>query len=362
LLARIYEIDGNWPKARELFEALFTREGGQNPAFLAHFIRSLLRHEDAAGAAAWLGRLEAVEKEMKTPLTVELKARLLAKQGRKADAAGLLKEFARDGWKANPVVLRNVGFLLAELSIDDAEELLKQYATADAKNPHAVFALAQYLARRERVGEALAICGAAGGAVGPEAVAVYTVGMIRVGRAKGDDLARAEQIIQDALRRKPESLDIQVSLADLRDAQGRYDDAKQIYRAVIGRNPRHQMALNNLAWLLALHEGNGQEALKLIDTAIDAAGPVPNLLDTRGVVRLAAGQGEQAVGDLSEAVAQAPVATHYYHLAQAHHLAGRNQEAQRALRQAQEQGLKKEDLHALEWARYDGFTRELGVQ
>ena len=47
------------------------------------------------------------------------------------------------------------------------------------------------------------------------------------------------------------------------------------------------MALNNLAWLLALQHKNGTEALKFINRAIDLAGPVAELFDTRAIVHLA---------------------------------------------------------------------------
>ena len=48
------------------------------------------------------------------------------------------------------------------------------------------------------------------------------------------------------------------------------------------------------------------------------AGPHPELLDTRATVHLAARRAEEALRDLRQAVAEAPAAAKYLHLAQAH--------------------------------------------
>jgi len=63
---------------------------------------------------------------------------------------------------------------------------------------------------------------------------------------------------------------------------------------------------NNLAFLLALEGDSHEEALKLIQAAIDEAGPHPALLDTRGVVHLTGGNADLAIKDLLQVVAQAP--------------------------------------------------------
>ena len=96
-------------------------------------------------------------------------------------------------------------------------------------------------------------------------------------------------------------------------AQERYADAQTLYRKVLAADPKNVMAANNLAVLLALHQ-KAPEAVELSRQAIDHAGPLAPLLDTRGTAYLSAGQTEHAVGDLEEAVAQQPSAPRYYHL------------------------------------------------
>jgi len=99
--------------------------------------------------------------------------------------------------------------------------------------------------------------------------------------------------------------------------------------------------LNNLAWLLALKEGNGDEALKHVQSAIDLRGPMPKLLDTRGIIYVKLGKHKEAVDDLEEVVAQAPSAVSYFHLAQA--FSATNQHAAAAaFQEARNRGLDRE--------------------
>lgn len=370
LLAQLYELDGNWPKAFERFLGVLSGRGGSNPRYLAHFVRSLLRNDDLAGAATWLARLEAHEnnnpmRKGKSPLVAELRARLLVKQGRSGQAAELLRTYAEETFKDknNPVILQTVGMLMSELKLNrDAEVLLRQYvAVAEMKTPASVLVLAEFLARQKRAGEALAICSTALGKVNAELVARMAVGVVRLAEPNAAQIAEAESIVAKAAQNMPESLDIPISMADLRDAQGKYDDAKAMYRKLIEKSSRNTLAMNNLAWLLALQEGNYQEALKFVNQAREIRGPEGNLLDTRAVVLLLAGRAAEAIVDLNAAIAQEPLPERYFHLAQAQMKAGNTVEARRALRKAQELNLSKEiNLHRLEWKSYDELMGQIG--
>jgi cellulose synthase operon protein C len=99
-------------------------------------------------------------------------------------------------------------------------------------------------------------------------------------------------------------------------------------------------ALNNLAWLLALRDqGKTQEALKLIDRAIEIQGPVPSLLGTRSVVLIRAGQFDRALTDLDRArIADPRMSTLALHQAWAYRAEGKTDEARRAFQHAKELG------------------------
>ena len=83
------------------------------------------------------------------------------------------------------------------------------------------------------------------------------------------------------------------------------------------------MALNNLAWLLAVALGKGAEAEPLIDRAVEVLGPIPALRDTGGIIRLTMDSTAAAVEDLEEATLVDPSAVGYFHLARAHQAAGK---------------------------------------
>ena len=82
-------------------------------------------------------------------------------------------------------------------------------------------------------------------------------------------------------KKNPESPSLPFHLAYVRDLQGRFGEAETLYRLAIRRGRFKATSLNNLAMLLALQKGRGAEALPLINSAIEVAGPRFDLLDTR---------------------------------------------------------------------------------
>ena len=369
LLCRLYELDGDWPAANERYLGLLARPGGDDPFYIAHYARTLLRRKDAPAAEVWLTRLEQKDKD--APAVIELKARLRVLQGSKAEAATLLKNYAKEAYakQKDPRILRGTGAVLSDLGLmDDAEVILRQYVAAvEMKTPAAVLDLAEFLAQhRSQVAAALEICLGAltKTKVDPEQVARVAVAVVRLGdqAATPAHFVEAERIIQLASAAKSQSVDIQVSLADLRDAQGRYDEAKAMYREILRREPRAILAMNNLAWLLALHEKKPDEALALLDEAVKIQGPEGNLLDTRGVIRLAAGDPGRAIQDLTQALIEERTPERHFHLAQAYHKSGKVREAALEMRKARELELAKTTryLHKLEWAEYDALNKVLG--
>lgn len=361
ILARLYELDGDWLNAKNRFESLLTKPSGRNPQFFAHYIRGLLKRDDLSNATLWFNKLAAIEQNRLSPFVVEMKARILAKEGNKPEAANQLKTFAAEKYKEkpNPNIWRDVGRLLAELKLTaDAEVMLRQYVKeVEMKSPSAVLILAEFLAREDRVADAIRLCSQSLKTAGPELSALIAASAVRLGQASPADFVAAGAVIDDAIRQMPKSLDLQVSLAELRDAQGRYNDAIEGYRNILIRDPKNDIALNNLAWLLTLHAGKPAEALELIDRAISSVGAQPNLLDTRGVILMALGRNDEAITALADAAAQARTPEVYYHLALAQHKAGQRTEAARTIRQAREVGFSKKYLHPLEIKDYDEFVK-----
>jgi tetratricopeptide (TPR) repeat protein len=360
LLAQLYEADGDWAKARARLLGLVTGKGGTNAEYLAHYIRALLRHDETADARRWLGQLQKAEPG--GPRAVELEARVLAKEGQGREAARLVAEYAHKqaAEKKNPALVVAAAALLDELGeTAEAEALYREFAAGG--QPDGALILARFLARHDRLGEALAQCERVGDRAPPEQVAGTMAMALRAGRSTPADVERVKAWLDAAVRRKPDSPTLLLAQADLSDVRGDYAAAEQIYRSLIARNPRNALAMNNLAWLLAVRDGKGDEAVELIDRAIDVIGPAADLLDTRASVLLVRGEYDQAVKDLEHALAQGPTGSRYFHLAQAHSRRRDRPGAQAAWRRAGELTPKLTEamLHPLERAEFQRLQEEL---
>ena len=126
------------------------------------------------------------------------------------------------------------------------------------------------------------------------------------------------------------------------------------------------MSYNNLAWLMALKDGEGKGALVDINRAIDLVGPQPDFLDTRGVIHLGLNQTRDAITDLESAVKTAPSPSKFFHLAQAYFQDNNKEKAKQCLREAKARGLDRNrigpgGLHALEESAYQKLLSELGL-
>ena len=146
------------------------------------------------------------------------------------------------------------------------------------------------------------------------------------------------RLVRRGLKKHPNSSNLIVGLGNLRELQGRYDEAELLYRRGIAQGRGSEIALNNLAWLMALQRRNLPEALDLINRVIGARGPLSELLDTRGGVYLASGDSQNAIKDFEEAVAQNPTSPKYFHLAQAYLKAGNKTAAAQVAEECESKG------------------------
>jgi Tfp pilus assembly protein PilF len=321
LLARLYEADGAWPKARERFRDLLA-EQGKNSVILAQYIRGLIRQDELTDAERGIDQLAQLERERNVERgkfgSLELRAQLLNASGKD----------------------------------DLAYEALKAHVTRTDARPEDVLQLAKFLGLRGRVDEALDLCEKAWRDCPPLIVGAASLGVVRDGKAQDSACARVDGWLRQALSKDQDNLALRLYLADLSDLRGRFADAEAGYRQVLERDERNVIALNNLAWLLAFHAEPPADALAMIERSIQVQGPRAELLDTRGVVQLALGKTEAAVADFVTATADAPTPTRLFHLARAHQRGNNREAALTALRRAQTAGLKPEQLHPLERQMY----------
>ena len=171
------------------------------------------------------------------------------------------------------------------------------------------------------------------------------------------------EVVEAFLRKKisdqPDKLILRLHLADLQDLLGRYDEVEKLCREVLERDPNNLPALNNLAWMLAQRKTHPDEALKLINRAIETHGPRPELLDTRAVVYITLGRSEPALADLNHATRDAPTAAKFFNLARADYLTRDTKSALQALNQASALGLDEQRMHPAEREVYRQVTAEL---
>lgn len=183
------------------------------------------------------------------------------------------------------------------------------------------------------------------------------------------DQAKAEQYLEDVLREKPDSVvawsslagatkdpagriaiyqrglkanpgnvELSMLMATEYEQAGRYDDALQLYEAVVKAQPTYEPGLNNLAALLLdrrTDKASHARALELAKGLSKTDNPA--MLDTLGWAHYRVGEYAEAVGVLERVVAKAgqfPIFR--YHLGMAYLGAGNPVGAKQELRQAVE--------------------------
>src|SRR5262249_39612933 len=149
---------------------------------------------------------------------------------------------------------------------------------------------------------------------------------------------QVEAWVVEAIQKRPDAVLLASKLGVIQIRLGRFDEAERVLRRLLAGHPDNTDVLNNLAWLLALREpARATEALELINHAIDVAGAVPSLVDTRSVVQIRAGQLDQAIVELDRARAMDPRNPSLaLHLAWAYQGQGRLDEARKAFQQARD--------------------------
>lgn len=364
-LAQLYEAVGDWPKARERMLGLLA-ERGDDAGYLTYFTRGLVRRGAFDEAKPWLLRLEAVRPEALQ--TLELRCRVLKAEGRGREAAEVLK-----GYASKPGAdLERAGSLLEELEdAAAAESVFRRLADAPGQ-PENRLVLAAFLARHDRLPEALDLCEAARGSCPTESVAVVSVAALSAARwheAPGRRMAvqysapwddkqgrRVEAWLEEVVAKDTRQNAVRSALAALRSLQGRYADAEALYRDILRDNPDDPLASNNLAWLLAMSKDRSRQALDLLTHAEELTGPLPELMETRAVVHLSRDEAEPAVSLLEEVIAENPGPVAYFHLARAYRMAGHRDEALEALSKARDLGLRPARLHPQERAILEQMT------
>ncbi|HEX7446071.1 MAG TPA: tetratricopeptide repeat protein [Pirellulales bacterium] len=349
LLARLYEAQGQWSKAREQLELLADRDRAE-PAHLAAFADHLLRTSQKQPstikkAAELVDRLAALEPETSHFRTLSLRVRLLAEQGETEQAPALVEAFLAGQPQLSPPqradLLGRVARLYASLDLTDPAEAA--YRQAFAAQPTAYVPLAIWLARHGRAHEGIELCLAARDTEVRVAVALAAV--ITVGTVEAEDRRRAEPLIAAALADHPDDRLLLFGASAMHAMQGNNEEAVRLLRQMLALDPKNVASLNNMALLLSQRPDTRREALEYIERALQIGGMQAELLDTKGWVLLQQQEVDEAASLFKDALALSPTsARHRFHLALSLQYLGKTDDARQAFEEARQSNLAAELL------------------
>ena len=145
------------------------------------------------------------------------------------------------------------------------------------------------------------------------------------------DTAGAEQVLRTWLNANPKDLPGTVALASLLHQSDRKQDAIKAYEQIIGIEPDHVMALNNLAWLY--HEVGDDRSVPTARKALSLAPDRGEVADTLGWILVNEGRIDEGLVHLHEAALRLPkLPDIQYHIGAALAKLGRNSEARTRLK------------------------------
>jgi tetratricopeptide (TPR) repeat protein len=143
---------------------------------------------------------------------------------------------------------------------------------------------------------------------------------LRIGetyRRKGDDVG-AVSVLQKAREALPDNITVMSTLALTLDHAGRWNEARQVYEGTLKLDPNQGIALNNLAFLIAEHNGDLDDALTKASRAKQLLPNTYEVADTLGWIYLKKNLSDNAIDIFKDLVVKAPnQATFHYHLAMA---------------------------------------------
>ena len=392
LLARLYEISGDWPRAQGEYRELNLRTKNtrdmetlnRRPFYLGQFVNGLLRNhkanddQDLVEAEDLVDELKQIQPDQLHTLVLQIE---IARARNQMDKAMDLIQTSASRSDFAPLTIKTLAELAEKLGhFDVAERLYRRYDTV-AKTRDSKDVLAKFLSRRGHLKDALDLFEPLWANPHDAEIAAGTcipLILSTSGPFDAEQFDRVTRSLEQAIKQKTNSALLLAGLGNCRERQEFYDEAKRLYESVIKQSSPNAVespntkgliaaSYNNLAWLLALRDHREKDALVDINNAIKLVGPLPDFLDTRGVIYLRLKQTAEAIKDLQTAVEADPSPAKSFHLAQAYLQANNKEKARQCLgdatqKQLEQLGSGPGGLHPLEQAAYQKVLSELGSQ
>ncbi len=337
-----------------------------DPKVLRFGIKHLLESGDEKETLRhWFARLE--KKVPDDFSTINLKARLLVAEGKSSEAISALEAWITPQTEIpdrKRETIRLEQIVLTLTSLAEQQDGLGLPRSADAlaaaadrhlaelirRKPERMTWKLRFLTVRWRLDEAWKLVPEAWKSAPAVDVASGLVPLLQKSREDQRQYENLRGPLEAALQNQPDSLDLKILAATIAQLCEEYDAAIRLYRSAVERKSNSITARNELAVLLTLHgmEDQATEALGLIDGAIEQAGPAHFLLDTKAKVLIALHRPRLAISLLTQAIADTPSSSKYFHLMQSYLLLRQRKDAQRVYRTALADGFSPNKLHPLE--------------
>lgn len=163
---------------------------------------------------------------------------------------------------------------------------------------------------------------------------------------------RLNEILATEQKRRNGAPELLLAIAQIQEKMRAFENAIGSYRELIAADPQNKVALNNLAFLLALQGRDANAALTYAQRALMLAGPAAEILDTYAVALISNGQASEAIELLKSITSVPSPPARRFHLAWAYMTAGEERAAEQAMKLAREQGFREDSLHPLEQPHY----------
>lgn len=329
-LARLMVRDRQWDDVRNLL-VRGVQLHPDDVQMTRMLVDTLIRVEDWDTAQVEAERI--LSREETQPLGHYLQGRIHQARGRYEDSIESFKTAIGLQPRAIEPLTNLVRSYVALGRLGEAQAYIENFLSSNDDNVHAQTLLAEILARQERWEEAIAANDRAL-EIDSRWVPAYRnlIGL----HLLRSDLTAAENAAQGALEVLPDNADLNMLLATVYERQERFNDAIAIYEKEITRNPDLEVAVNNYAALVADHTEDPAQlghALQLAQRFRNSDNPI--FLDTLGWLMYRNGNYEDAVKLLESAVESAPgVPQLRYHLGMAYYKVDRLEGAKTHLQAA----------------------------
>lgn len=131
---------------------------------------------------------------------------------------------------------------------------------------------------------------------------------------QSDRVRTYDEALSDASKRFQENAGFLEGLGTLKMAEGKYEDAIKCFVSALKVSPESIRSMNNLAMSYAEIPERASEGLGPINSALRLTNQNPELLDTKGVVLMAAGRLVEAEATFAEAFAASSEPRHLFHV------------------------------------------------